>query len=53
MENFEKISRQETNENTALILMLGVISEKLSEIIGLLKNKKQQYNPILKDDYLE
>lgn len=42
MNDFEKIAKQETNEKTALLLMLGIISEKLSEIISLLKNQKER-----------
>lgn len=53
MENFEKISRQETNENTALILMLGVISEKLSSIIDLLKINKLPKAKLTPEDYME
>jgi hypothetical protein len=37
VEMFNKFQKNETNEHTALILMLGVLSEKLSEIISLLE----------------
>ena len=53
MENFEKISRQETNENTALVLMLGVISEKLSSIIDLLKISKLPKAKLTPKDHME
>ena len=46
MTEFEKIGKRETNENTALILMLGVLSEKLSEIIKLLSENSQKFNEI-------
>jgi hypothetical protein len=36
MKDFKEIARQETNEFTALILMLGVLSEKLTDITDLL-----------------
>jgi hypothetical protein len=39
---FMKIHENEKNENTAFVLMLGVLSEKMTEIINLLEdcNKK-------------
>ena len=39
---FMKIRENEKNENTAFVLMLGVLSEKMTEIINLLEdcNKK-------------
>lgn len=49
MTEFEKIGKRETNENTALILMLGVLSEKLSEIIKLLSINNKKFNLIKKD----
>ena len=36
--NFQQIYENETNEKTALILTLGVLGEKLSEIIKLIEN---------------
>ena len=36
MKDFEKISKEETNEFTALILMLGVLREKLTGIADLI-----------------
>jgi hypothetical protein len=56
MTDFEKTSKQEKNENTALILMLGEISAKLSRIIELLKKSKEAedekfYLPITTADY--
>lgn len=38
---FMEISKREKNENTALILMLGVLSEKLTEIINLLQTSNK------------
>lgn len=35
--DFERIYKQESNEKTALVLMLGVLSEKLSDITDLMK----------------
>lgn len=40
MDKFDKIYNQESNESTAFILMLGEISGKLTQIINLLKLKK-------------
>lgn len=34
---FERITKQESNEKTALILMLGILGEKLSDITDLMK----------------
>ena len=53
MKEFEKISRRETNEHTALILMLSVISDKISEIILLLKEPYKVVDTLPKEDYLE
>lgn len=40
-EMFMEIHRNEKNENTALILMLGVLSEKLTEIIDLISKSNK------------
>ena len=53
MKDFERIAKQESNENTALILMLGEISGKLSTIIDLLKVKKTEIFELLPEDYME
>lgn len=53
MTDFERIARQEKNENTALILMLGEISGKLTNIIDLLKIKKTEKNELTPEDYME
>ena len=50
---FLKIHENETNENTALILMLGDISGKLTNIIDLLKIKKTEKNELTPEDYME
>ena len=50
MTSFERIAKQETNENTALILMLGIISEKLTEIIRILKDKKTNNKQLTIED---
>lgn len=36
IETFKEIQKQEKNENTALIIMLGILSEKLTDITDLL-----------------
>lgn len=36
MKDFEKIAKEETNEFTALVLMLGVLSTKLTNITDLI-----------------
>lgn len=51
--DFEEIARRESNENTALILMLGEISGKLKVIIDLLKAKKVENNELVPEDYME
>jgi hypothetical protein len=40
-----EIHKNEKNENTAFVLMLGVLSEKMTEIINLLEdsNKKIEF----------
>lgn len=53
MTDFERIARQESNENTALILMLGEISGKLTTIIDLLKAKKTEKIELKPEDYME
>lgn len=50
MENlFKEIYENETNEKTAFILMLGVLSEKLSEIVKLLQNGNKNLD-LIKDN---
>ena len=44
MELFEKFAKQESNENTALILMLGVVNKNIERIIDILKDKKGKNN---------
>lgn len=46
---FMEIHKKEKNENTSLILMLGVLSEKLSEIIDLLKTNNKKFD-LIKDN---
>lgn len=41
MKDFEKIKDQETNENTALILMMSILGDKLSRIIDLLEKSNK------------
>lgn len=50
---FKEIYKAETNEHTAFVLMLGVISEKLSEIINLLKGKATSKTDLTPEDYME
>lgn len=50
---FKEIYKSETNEHTAFVLMLGVISEKLSEIINLLKGKATSKTDLTPEDYME
>ena len=50
---FKEIYKSETNEHTAFVLMLGVISEKLSEIINLLKGKATNKTDLTPEDYME
>jgi uncharacterized membrane protein (DUF106 family) len=49
LDMFMKIHENEKNENTAFIIMLGVLSEKLSEIIKLLSINNEKFNLIKKD----
>lgn len=44
MEMFEEIAQQESNENTALILMLGIINDNLIKIQEILTQNKPK-NP--------
>lgn len=46
-ELFQKIHREESNENTALILMLGVLSDKLSKIIAEIKEANKVSSELL------
>jgi hypothetical protein len=46
LDMFMKIHENEKNENTAFVLMLGVISEKLTEIIDLLSENNKKFNLI-------
>lgn len=48
MTDFEKIAKQERNEYTALILMLGVLGEKLTDITNLISTSTTLSNEILK-----
>ena len=50
---FKEIYKNETNEHTAFVLMLGVISEKLSEIINLLGQKPISKIDLNPEDYME
>lgn len=43
---FMEIHRKETNENTALILMLGVLSEKLTHIADLISKSNNLQNEL-------
>ena len=45
---FQEIYEREKNENTAFVLMLGVLSEKLTEIINLLSENNKNFNSIKK-----
>lgn len=47
MKDFKEIARQETNEFTAFILMLGVLSEKLSDIADLISTSNKLSKEIL------
>jgi chromosome condensin MukBEF ATPase and DNA-binding subunit MukB len=49
LDMFMKIHENEKNEKTAFILMLGVLSEKLTEIIDLLSANKEKFDLIKKD----
>lgn len=53
MKNFERIAKQESNEKTALILMLGEISGKLKVIIDLLRADKIEKTALKPEDYME
>ena len=46
--DFERIAKQEKNENTALILMLGEISGKLTKVADLLIEVNNKLNVIEK-----
>lgn len=46
--DFEEIARKERNENTALILMLGELSGKLSQIIKLLSQNNEKCKQLSK-----
>lgn len=46
---FMKIHENEKNENTAFVLMLSVLSEKLTEIIDLLSANNEKFDLIKKD----
>lgn len=50
---FKEIYKNETNEHTAFVLMLSVISEKLSEIINLLGEKPTSKTALTPEDYME
>jgi hypothetical protein len=43
---FMEFHKNEKNEHTAFVLMLGVISEKLSETIALLKESNKKLEDI-------
>lgn len=47
MKDFEKIAKEETNEFTALILMLGVLGEKLTDIANLISTSNNLSKEIL------
>lgn len=53
MTDFERIAKQESNEYTALILMLSEISGKLNAIIDLLKVKRVERIELIPEDYME
>ena len=44
---FKNIFEKEKNEATAFVLMLGVLSEKMTEIIGLLQDLNKKSSNIL------
>lgn len=46
---FKEIDKNEKNEKTAFIIMLGVLSEKLTEIINLLSENKTKFNEVSKE----
>lgn len=46
-ELFERLQKQEGNENTALILMLSVLGEKLTEIAVLIEKTNKLSSEIL------
>ena len=46
-ELFERLQKQETNENTALILMLSVLGEKLTDIALLIEETNKLSTEIL------
>lgn len=47
MKNFEKIAKEETNEFTALVLMLGVLGDKLTGIAGLISTSNTLSSEII------
>lgn len=67
MKEVEKILKQETNEHTALILMMSILGEKLdkqnkllSEILALLENNEKEektkilfIEPLKDEDYMD
>lgn len=46
-ELFERLQKQEANENTALILMLSILGEKLTEIALLIEETNKLSTEIL------
>lgn len=46
---FIEIHKNEKNEKTAFVLMLGVLSEKMTEIIDLLSANNQKFDLVKKD----
>lgn len=44
---FKKIYKEEKNEATAFVIMLGVLSEKMTEIIVLLESLDKKADKIL------
>lgn len=46
MNDFQKIMERETNENTARIMMMSIMSEKLSTIVELLKENNSTFEKI-------
>ena len=47
IETFREIHKNETNENTAFIIMLGVLSEKLTDIADLITMSNKLSKEIL------
>lgn len=50
---FKEIYKNETNEHTAFVLMLGIISEKLTQIINLLEGRTKTKVELTTEDYME